>query len=81
VQEIDGHDVRAILTALERARAAHGEPSVLIAHTIKGKGVRFMEDVPHWHGSVKLTPAQAEDSLAAIGVPDREISRWLDGAR
>ena len=79
VQEIDGHDVRAILLSLERAREIRGKPSVIIAHTIKGKGVPFMENVPHWHGSVKLTRAQGEDSLAALGLAETEIVRWLDG--
>ena len=40
-----------------------------------------MENVPHWHGSVKLTRAQAEDSLKAIGVSKTEFPRWLDGNR
>jgi transketolase len=81
VQEIDGHDFGEILAALEQAFEEIGRPSVIIAHTIKGKGVPFMEKVPHWHGSVKLTRQQAEDSLIALGRSKSEISRWLDGSR
>jgi transketolase len=81
VQEIDGHDHGAILASLEQAREVRGQPSLIIAHTIKGKGVPFMENVPHWHGSVKLTRAQAEESLLSLGVPKHEMGRWLDGAR
>ena len=40
-----------------------------------------MEDVPHWHGSVKLSRTQAGDSLAALECNDREIARLLDGVR
>jgi len=79
VQEIDGHDLGAILQSFEEAGKMHGKPSVVVAHTIKGKGVPFMEDVPHWHGSVKLTRTQAADSLTALGCNESEIKRLLDG--
>ena len=81
VQEIDGHDLAAILLSFEHAGNVQDKPSVVIAHTIKGKGVPFMEDVPHWHGSVKLTREQAEDSLRAFGCNANEIGRLLDGIR
>src|SRR5580698_2278761 len=66
VAEIDGHDIGQMLSALRRAGATVGRPSILIAHTVKGKGVPMMENVPQWHGSVKLTRAQAEDALVAL---------------
>lgn len=81
VQEIDGHDLDSIVCALEQAFEIAAKPSVIIAHTIKGKGVAFMENVPQWHGSVKLTRQQAADSLAALGHSGSEITRWLGGAR
>jgi transketolase len=81
VQEIDGHDLGDILAALERAYETAGQPSFIIAQTVKGKGVSFMENVPHWHGSVKLTRQQAEDSFTAIGLSKNEFPRWLDGSR
>jgi transketolase len=81
VFEIDGHAMREILAALELARGVNAKPVVIIAHTIKGKGVPFMENVPHWHGSVKLTRAQAEESLIALKLGKAEIVRLLDGTR
>jgi transketolase len=81
VQEIDGHDLASILLSFEHAGNAEGRPAVVIAHTVKGKGVPFMEDVPHWHGSVKLSAAQAADSLVALGCNESEIARLLDGVR
>lgn len=48
-QEIDGHDLNAINTALDAAREEISKPSVIVAHTIKGKGVSFMEDNNNWH--------------------------------
>jgi transketolase len=81
VYEVDGHDLDEILGAFEHGYETRGKPTIIIAHTIKGKGVAFMENVPHWHGSVKLTRAQAEDSLNALGVAHDEFPRWLDGSR
>jgi len=48
-QEIDGHDFEAIEAALASARAETERPSVIVAHTVKGKGVSFMEDDNNWH--------------------------------
>jgi transketolase len=77
VQEIDGHDIAAILAAFRHA----GEtdlPSVIIAHTIKGKGVPYMENIPAWHGSVKFTRAQADEALEALGASAEEMKELLD---
>jgi transketolase len=78
VAEIDGHDIPQILTAFRRASATQGRPSILIAHTVKGKGVPFMENIAHWHGSVKLTRAQAEEALVALGASSDEMRELLD---
>ncbi|MCX7781761.1 MAG: transketolase [Negativicutes bacterium] len=48
--EIDGHDLAQVLAAFEEAKATKGKPSVIIAKTIKGKGISFMENVAGWHG-------------------------------
>ncbi|NIA06084.1 MAG: transketolase [Actinobacteria bacterium] len=61
VLEIDGHNIPAILSALEAAGNTSGRPSILIAKTIKGKGVSFMEDRFDWHGQ-RITEEQ--ESLA-----------------
>ncbi len=50
VFEIDGHDMRQIVDTIERAQQVSVKPSVIIAHTIKGKGVSYMEDECGWHG-------------------------------
>lgn len=78
VAEIDGHDIAALLSTFRRAGATHERPSVIIAHTIKGRGVPFMENLPAWHGSVKLTREQAEEALQALGASRDEIKEYLD---
>lgn len=50
VVEIDGHNIRQVLDALDMAKEIHGQPTVIIAHTTKGKGVSFMENKAEWHG-------------------------------
>jgi len=57
VQEIHGHNVLEILTALDRADEVHARPSMIIARTTKGKGVSFMEYDNRWHGMV---PSEAQ---------------------
>lgn len=51
VMEIDGHNMGEILGALEKSRESRNGPMVIIARTTKGKGVSFMENDSHWHGS------------------------------
>jgi transketolase len=80
VTEIDGHDINQILAALRRASATQRRPAVIIAHTVKGKGVPYMENIPRWHGSVKLTRPQAEEALGALGAERDEIKELLDVA-
>ena len=50
VVEIDGHDMAAVVAGLEGAKAHKGSPSIVIAQTVKGKGVSYMENVCEWHG-------------------------------
>ncbi|MBQ7226735.1 MAG: transketolase [Clostridia bacterium] len=50
VISIDGHNIEEILDAFEKARAAKGKPTVIVAKTVKGKGVSFMENQAGWHG-------------------------------
>lgn len=50
VIEIDGNDVEAVIDACAMARAIHEKPVMIVAHTIPGKGVDFMENDFHWHG-------------------------------
>lgn len=75
--EIDGHDTGAILDAFAAAAATPGVPSVIIAHTIKGKGVSYMEDVPQWHGSVKMKPEETRLALNELGASAADIEAWI----
>lgn len=49
--DIDGHDMQQVVAALETALTLKGAPTIVIADTVKGKGVSFMENVPAWHGN------------------------------
>ena len=50
VIDIDGHNIREIIDAFNKAMAIFENPTVIIAHTIPGKGADFMECNPEWHG-------------------------------
>jgi transketolase len=67
VCEIDGHNIAEILSALAEARATANRPTCIIAHTVKGKGVSFMENKVEWHGMAP-DDAQLEQALAELGV-------------
>lgn len=68
VQTIDGHDFDQILDAVERAKADAERPSAIIADTVKGKGLSFMERDNTWH---KRTPTADEVKRAEIELGDR----------
>jgi transketolase len=61
VLEINGHNIEQILNAFQKASTTVNMPTVIIAHTIKGKGVSFMEGKAEWHGKV---PSENEMQLA-----------------
>jgi transketolase len=65
VIEIDGHSIPAIRKALDEATATKGKPTCIVAHTIKGKGVSFMENNPKFHGTAP-TPAEVELALKEL---------------
>ncbi len=70
VIEIDGHDFEQLAKALDQAEATRGTPSLIVAHTVKGKGVSFMENNPEWHGK-SPKPAEAVAAIREIlGVPE-----------
>lgn len=48
--EVDGHDIGALISAFDKAASVKGKPSVVIADTVKGKGVSFVENKVEWHG-------------------------------
>lgn len=61
VIKIDGHDMKQIIEALEEAKTIKGKPTVIVAKTIKGKGVSFMENQVGWHGKA---PNEEQYNLA-----------------
>ena len=61
--EIDGHDMQQVVEALDLAKAHTGKPTVILAQTVKGKGVSFMEDQAGWHGRVP----KHDEMLKALG--------------
>jgi transketolase len=62
--EVDGHDVEAIDRAYGEAAAQQGQPTLVVAHTLKGKGVKEVEDKGGWHGKALDHP---EESIAELG--------------
>ncbi len=68
VLEIDGHDMESILGALYEARTTHGRPTMIVAQTVKGKGVSFMENVLRFHGTAP-TDEELEQALSELGEP------------
>jgi len=62
-KEVDGHDMEALVSTLEWARDVRGKPAVIVAHTVKGKGVSFMEDDNNWH---YRSPTEEEVAEAKI---------------
>ena len=81
VLRINGHDMQQLVDAFAKARATTGKPTVILADTIKGKGVSFMEDQPGWHGKApnreELTAA-----LNDLGVTERiPLERLLEKAK
>lgn len=66
VIEVDGHNVEELLSAYAEARQVKGKPTMIIAHTVKGKGVSFMENQAGWHGNAP-NPEQAAQALKELG--------------
>lgn len=78
VLEIDGHDVGQIGKALDQAGTTPGGPTLIVAHTVKGKGVPFMENDPEWHGKAPK-PGEAIRAIREIlGVSE---AAWEDYLR
>lgn len=76
VLEVDGHDIAKILQTVDAARANKGKPTFIIAHTIKGKGVSFMENQIAWHGATP-NKDQTEKALGEL----RTLHTQVKGGR
>ena len=66
VIEIDGHDLEAIQKAIDEAKNTKGQPTAVVCHTVKGKGVSFMENQAGWHGTAP-SKEQCEIAIKEIG--------------
>ena len=73
VLEMDGHNIPEILETLSLARNTRGGPTVVFSHTIKGKGVSFMENQTSWH-SRGLTPDELNQALGELEKIEMEVS-------
>lgn len=73
VVEIDGHDFGQMADAFAGARQVKDRPTIIIAHTVKGKGVSYMEGSPLWHGSVKLRDEELEQGLKELAMPTGDL--------
>jgi len=74
VIDINGHDMAQIDKALDQAEATKGSPSFIVAHTIKGKGVSFMENDPEWHGK---SPKPGEAVRAIREIVGEPAPSWV----
>lgn len=70
---VDGHDVEQLMSAFEQAKTVKGKPTVILAKTIKGKGVSFLEDKEGWHGR-PLPKDLAEKALAELALTEEQIA-------
>ena len=72
--EIDGHDMEAILKALDQARETKGQPTMIIAHTVKGKGIDFAENKAQFHNAA-MDAAQYRAAWACVERMREEIEQ------
>jgi transketolase len=75
VVDINGHDIAQIDKALDQADAIKGAPTFIVAHTIKGKGVSFMENDPEWHGKAPKPNEAVEAIREIVGEP---VPTWAE---
>ena len=66
VIEVNGHNIKQVLDALDESSEIHTKPTVILAHTTKGKGVSFMENTAAWHGAVP-NEKQYQDARKELG--------------
>lgn len=65
VIEVNGHDISQLINAFNQAKTVKGKPTLILAHTVKGKGVSFMENNPDFHGKAP-SPAEVEKALKEL---------------
>jgi transketolase len=77
VAEVDGHDIPQILCAFRRAGSVQDRPALIVAHTVRGKGVPSLEGEASSNEPMKVK--QAADALSSLGMSNKEITELLDG--
>ena len=68
----DGHNIEMLIDSFEKARQTKGQPSIIIARTVKGKGVPFMENKAEWHGKAP-NDEQYERAMKALKLEEEKI--------
>ncbi len=72
VIEVDGHNIKSLIDACEESKAIYERPTMIIAHTIPGKGIPFMEFLTEWHGK-SPTKEQADEAYKILELDRREV--------
>jgi len=75
VLDVNGHDIGQVDKALDQAEATRGAPTFIVAHTVKGKGVSFMENQPEWHGKA---PKPGEAVQAIKEIAGQPLPTWVE---
>jgi transketolase len=75
--DVPGHDIAALLTAYHEARQVKDKPTIIVARTVKGKGVSYMENKAEWHGG-KVTKALYEQAMSEINARLEALSEHVD---
>ena len=74
VCEVDGHDISELLDTFGRLPFEPGKPNLVVAHTIKGKGIRFMENVPIWHYRLP-NPEEMKMACRDLGMEELTVGK------
>ena len=75
VLDVPGHDIVALLQAFSEARQVKGKPTIVVAHTVKGKGISYMENQVEWHGG-KVTKDLYEQAMQEINARLEELKDY-----
>lgn len=70
--EVDGHDLEQLAKVFDEAQAVEGRPQAVIAHTVKGKGVSFVENKVEWHG-IAPKKEELEKALAELDAQEKAL--------
>lgn len=70
--EVDGHDIEALNHAFESVKSVKGKPQLILAHTVKGKGISFIENKANWHG-IAPTKQELDEALEQLESQRKEI--------